>query len=79
MDRASFNYRLSQLIQETLVPAIRERCESLFLSGAIDVEQFKDDFALPKIIAHVALPDVANSISPLNDEYAKLAKNLRNF
>ena len=71
-----------QKIDELLIDIpdyLRKRTEALFSSGGVDPKSYKDNFALPKILMHVALKDCANGFSPMSDKHRALIKNLENF
>lgn len=63
---------LSQAIQKlSIVEAQR-----LLKSGAIDLENVKDDFETPKIILQAATRAALSAYRPLYPDNQKLAKNL---
>lgn len=56
-----------------------KKIERAINSGAIDLKQWEDDYALPKIIAYVLLQDAVFQIKPLSKENMKEAENLEKF
>lgn len=58
---------------------MREKLEKALYSGAINLENYDDDFELPKIIVNALLKDAAFQFGPLTEDNRKAAENLYKF
>jgi len=58
---------------------MREKLEKALYCGAINLENYDDDFELPKIIVHALLKDAAVRYEPLIKDNRKAAENLYKF
>jgi len=59
--------------------AIVQRVTHLLDAGAVDLTDFDNNYALPKILYAEALRDLAESYAPNRRDLCDLARNLRNF
>lgn len=80
MTKEQFDAKLEVLINNML-PALREKCAQLYRSGAEDVEQYDNNFVLPKLIFVAALEyetgQYSNGMS--DKEFKKHLRNLRHY
>jgi hypothetical protein len=59
---------------------LEEEAVRIYRCGGIDPEAYnKDEFALPKIILHVALKNLADQYRPLHEPHKATANNLEHF
>lgn len=58
---------------------ILEIAARLIDSGAIDLEDYDNDYRLPKIILHTVYQDMQHWRCPMRAEDLKTVKNLENF
>ncbi len=58
---------------------MREKLEKALYCGAINLENYDDDFELPKIIVHALLKDAAFRYEPFIKDNRKAAENLYKF
>lgn len=62
------------------VPAkILEKADQLIKSGAIELEDYEDNYILPKILLVAALEYEADQWRPFDRNYQKTIKNLSHF
>lgn len=80
MDLITFNQKVGELIG-SVKDQLRAECVRLFLSGAIDVESYQDNFVLPKIMISVSLRNIADDFSPsrFSAKYSSDMENLKHF
>ena len=78
MKKSEAKKKINELLKE-LKPHLKKECERLLNSGGIDVEKAENNYALPKIILHIALENQARQYRPFTKEYLKEAKNLRHY
>jgi len=52
---------------------------NLLRSGGVDLDNYNDDYLLPKIILYVALKQTADQWMPLDKDSLKVAENLEHF
>jgi hypothetical protein len=64
---------------EGLYGQIAAEVRRLLDSGAIDLDDYNNDFRLPKLLYHTALLRVAESYIPLNNQDRATVKNLAHF
>lgn len=71
--------KINELV-DAYASTLKVRAQSLYSSGAIDVERFSvDEYALAKILLTAAIYDTKDNYAPLSPEYKKMVKNLKHF
>lgn len=85
MTREQALSKLDEMMPD-LMEAIRRKYESALRCGALDLEEWQDDFRLPKVILTAVLEDMTTQYQPigstLNDRkswWNVTLRNLRNF
>ncbi len=78
MDRATFGEKVDSMMPD-IMNGIREKCNQLYDSGAVNTDDYEDDFLLPKMCIIVALENQAAKYSPSFAEYKNVIRNLRHF
>lgn len=64
----------------TMADIVRQKAASYINSGAMDLSKYKsDDGTLAKVLLHVILGDLKDSLRPLSDEARKEVQNLKHF
>lgn len=63
---AQFKKRIDDLIDDDFISALKEQCFRLYRSGAIDNNDYEDDYRLPKICLYVALSWMKTQYQPLS-------------
>ena len=66
-------------LAETMATALKIECETLYRSGAINIESYdKDNYALAKILITAAMERLKNNLAPRSDnkKYWKDIKSL---
>ncbi|OPX89044.1 MAG: hypothetical protein A4E53_01652 [Pelotomaculum sp. PtaB.Bin104] len=78
MEKTSCKRKIDEMLPE-LMNKLREECARLYSCGALNVEEYEDNYLLPKIILCVALKNQSWQYRPLTQEGKKEAKNLERF
>jgi len=78
MTKKEFTTKTKELIKDCK-KEISKESNRLFESGAIDPDDYKNDFVLPKIILTVALENWANNYYMLSKAAKQEVKNLKYF
>ena len=55
---------------------VKKDIDKLFNSGGFDINDFENDYCLPKIIASIVLEKAAKEVEPLSKDLLKVKKNL---
>ena len=55
---------------------VKKDIDKLFNSGGFDINDFENDYCLPKIIASIVLEKAAKEVEPLSKNLLKVKKNL---
>jgi hypothetical protein len=63
----------------TLIEYLRERTSSLLCSGAVDLDEFVNNYALPKILLCAALKDSVDAFTPIGNRQREILKDLESF
>jgi hypothetical protein len=75
-------YEVTKRIKEMLpdvTTSILKQAERLLNSGAVSLEDYEDDYQLPKIILTACLSEIADSYKPHDKTDIKTVNNLRYF
>ena len=78
MEKAYFKEKIDSMMPD-LIQDITKESMRLFNSGAIDTNQYENDYLLPRIILTVAIENQIKQYFPLCIEGKKEVKNLRHF
>ena len=78
MDKAVYKEKIDSMMPD-LIEGIRKECDRLIQTGAVDVEQYGNDYALPKICLTVAIENQIRQYRPLDKNHLKEVANLRHF
>jgi hypothetical protein len=78
MTRKEFDAKLNELISQ-IPDLIKGQAQHYIVNGAIDLDDYENDFILPKAVLCAALAEVKFQFHPLSDEGRKLVKNLEHF
>jgi hypothetical protein len=70
--------RIKEMLPDIMTGVVKQS-EHLLDSGAVDIDDYNDDYLLPKIILAACLYDLAHSYKPYNKDDIKTVNNLRNF
>ena len=73
-----FNQKIDSMLNDDR-KYLKKECKRLIKSGAIDTDNYLNDYELPKIIMYVALNNLKDQRKPLYKENLKDAKNLLKF
>ena len=55
---------------------VKKDIDKLFNSGGFDINDFENDYCLPRIIASIVLEKAAKEVEPLSKDLLKVKKNL---
>jgi hypothetical protein len=78
MTKNQFKKKYRELVKNVSVELI-QRGEAALKSGAIEISDFGDDYALPKIVITAALNTATYSYRPHHPEHKDMVKNLNNY
>ncbi len=71
--------KLDELI-DAYAAELKIKAQSLYHSGALDVESFSpDEYVLAKLLITAAIYDTKDDFAPLSSEHKKVLKNLIHF
>lgn len=77
--KEQLNQKTHELLEEA-VKTVKKKVEQAINSGALlPLDDYDNDYQLPKIIAYVILKDAAWQMKPLLKENRETAKNLEKF
>jgi len=79
MTKDEFSRKIDYLTDEDFVKDLRHECMRLFLSGAVNIEEYEDNYRLPKNILMIALENFATQHDSPNTVDKKEIRNLRKF
>lgn len=83
MKRQDALQKIDEMIneQDGVVEYLKKECERLLSCGAVDLDEYGNDYRLPKIILMIALENCSYQYSPLSHDknLIRELKNLRNF
>lgn len=81
MKRQNALWKIDEMLngEKGTIEYLKKECERLLSCGAVDYDDFGDDFVLPKIILTVALENCSKQYYPLYGKYKKEVSNLRKF
>ncbi len=79
MTKEQFDQKFQELVKQ--VPALlKERSEYLFKSGAIELDQWEDDYRLPRVVITSCLMELARvRFGPSTPKTKKEVRNLLKF
>ena len=78
MDKKVLNKKIDFLISQ-ISEQLKTDSLRAIMSGALDIDSYNDDYALPKIILSACLQNACLSVEPLSKSGKKEVKNLLNF
>jgi hypothetical protein len=78
MDKETCLNKIDEMIPD-LVDFIHKKAKSYLNSGAINIEDFEDDYLLPKIIMSAVGKEIQWQYKPLTKKYRDLADELYNY
>lgn len=79
MDTTDCRSKFKELLFDAML-TVAERMESILVqSGAINLDDYTNNYRLPKILLHDALKYTAELYEPIYKEDKQTAKNLENF
>ena len=68
-----------QILITNMLPALIDKCDQLYSSGAEDVDSYPDDFQLPKMIFIAALQYESTQYTSGRHNEKKIIRNLSRF
>lgn len=77
-DRVTVLAKCDEMILRHAV-RLREACDRLIRSGGVNLEEYGDDYVLPKIILTAAIEAIAKDWELPYPEHRKVVKNLSHF
>lgn len=78
MDKKELNKKIDFLISQISEQLKKDSLRAI-MSGALDIDSYNDDYALPKIILSACLKNAYLSVEPLSESDKKEVKNLLYF
>jgi len=75
MTRKEFASNLNELIEQ-IPNIIKGQAQHYIVSGAINLDDYENNFILPKVVLCASLSEVKFQFQPLSDDGKKLVKNL---
>jgi len=75
MTRTQFRKKVNELIRENN-RLIKNRVEKLFKSGCVDLNDYDNDFRLPKMFMYAIGKEMQFQWKPLDDELLKTGENI---
>ena len=79
MTREQFLAHYQEMAGNGLLEFLNKKASDILNSGAIDIEDYQDDYRLPKLVLCAALKDARWQYEPFNDVDKKTVKNLERF
>ncbi len=78
MTEAQLRWKFGELMKENDL-FFESKLEKAILSGAFDLDDYEDNFVLPKIVMTAICKDLYLSWSPMDKGHKEEVENLRNF
>jgi len=78
MTKTQFKKKVKDL-KRSMNKLVDDRVEKAIKSGAINFEDYEDDYVLPKIFIYAVADEIKFQFKPLYAEHLKEAKNLTYF
>ena len=78
MTNKQFEAKFKELARNVSKQAVKD-ANRLVRSGAVDMDDFGDDYRLPKIVLHAAFGNAVAGYRPLNEEDAVLSSDMMRF
>lgn len=66
-------------IIENIDDMLKAKVQSALNSGALNIEEYNDDYIIPKAIISVALKSLADGYAPITRDAVRVADNLVHF
>jgi hypothetical protein len=80
MTREQFTAKFQELLDSPdFMGFINKKAKDILSSGAIDLEDYENDYRLPKIVLCAVLHDMVWQYEPFNDKDKRTVKNLEHF
>ncbi len=81
MNKSEFIEKIDQLVDAHFMESIKDHCISLFWSGAVETDNYEDNFRLPKNILTVVLEHTSRQYSPpiSSGRFTKDWKDIKNL
>ena len=78
MTEQQFKNKVNDL-KDQINKLIDNRIERILQSGCVDLNDFEDNYILPKIFIYAVAEEIKFQFKPLYKEHLKEAKNMINF
>jgi hypothetical protein len=82
MNRQDALWKIDEMVnsQDGVIEYIKKECERLLSCGAVDYDDYENNYVLPKLILTVALENCARQyLPPYNTQHKREVANLRKF
>lgn len=79
MTRKQFLKNYKKMVKDAALTYLLENGEKAISCGAIDLDRYKNDFELPRIVLTAAAKSLAYSVKPFTEENRREVKNLEYF
>ena len=78
MTKEQFLTKIDEM-SDTTAKAIREKARKILKTGAFEINEYEDDYRLPKIVMCALCEKMAFQWRPLTESDRKELKNLKHF
>lgn len=76
MTKEQFFNKFNELIQENIESQLHIKANTVLRSGSVDLNDYDDDYRLPKLVLVAALRSISHDFAPFYEDGKKVLKKL---